>query len=144
MRLLIFPAPPVRPFCSRLLQIEVPMGMVRNWVAICAACCAWPTPAQVNTTAPEAVSLLRANCSPCHSLQNRSSGLSVDSRAEILQGGNRGPAIKVGASADSLLVQAIEQKGELKMPPGRRLSDAQIAVIRAWIEQGMNWPDDKP
>jgi hypothetical protein len=65
----------------------------------------------------------------------------VESRAEILQGGNRGPAVKPGAPAESLLVQAIEQKGDLKMPPGRRLTDGQISIIRAWIEQGMIWPD---
>jgi hypothetical protein len=57
------------------------------------------------------------------SRQNRSSGLSMDSRAEILQGGNRGPAVKAGAPGESLLVQAVEQKGDLKMPPGRRLAD---------------------
>jgi len=27
------------------------------------------------------------------------------------------------------------------MPPGRRLADAQIAVIRTWIEQGLTWPE---
>jgi Protein of unknown function (DUF1549)/Protein of unknown function (DUF1553) len=65
----------------------------------------------------------------------------VEGRAEVLQGGNRGPAAKAGAPTESLLVQAIEQKGDLKMPPGRRLTDAQISTIRTWIEEGMTWPE---
>jgi hypothetical protein len=39
------------------------------------------------------------------------------------------------------LVQAIEQAGALKMPPGRRLADSDIAAIRDWIAKGMAWPD---
>ena len=65
----------------------------------------------------------------------------MDSREELLAGGNRGPAVKAGAPGESLLLQAIEHKGELKMPPGRRLAEDQIAVIRTWIEQGMIWPE---
>src|SRR5688572_13681818 len=87
----------------------------------------------------DAVALLRANCAACHSQQNRTSGLALDARADVLQGGNRGPAVKVGAPAESLLITAIEQTGDLKMPPGRRLSEDQIAVIRKWVEQGMVW-----
>src|SRR6266699_1862184 len=118
-----------------------PARISRALMVICATCCAWTATAQTSAALPDALPLLRTNCSPCHSQKNRSSGLSMDSRAEILQGGNRGPAAKAGAPEESLLVQAIEQKGDLKMPPGRRLADGQIAVIRAWIEQGMTWPE---
>jgi hypothetical protein len=65
----------------------------------------------------------------------------MDSRAEILQGGNRGAAVSAGAPDQSLLVRAIEQTGELKMPPGRRLADDDIAAIREWITKGMVWPE---
>jgi hypothetical protein len=40
------------------------------------------------------------------------------SRAKALEGGKRGPAIVPGDPGASLLVQAIEFNGELKMPPG--------------------------
>src|SRR5688572_31257619 len=74
----------------------------------------------------DAIGLLRANCVVCHGQQNRTSGLALDGRADVLQGGNRGPAVKIGVPAESLLVTAIEQTGDLKMPPGRRLSNDQI------------------
>src|SRR3954468_4134184 len=84
--------------------------------------------------------LLRENCQQCHNDSTKSSGLALTSREAILAGGNRGPAIKPGAPSDSLMVKAVEQSGDLKMPPGRRLAVEQIATIRQWIESGAEWP----
>src|SRR5881296_3774780 len=67
--------------------------------------------------------LLKTNCLPCHNQRNRSSGLALDSRESMLAGGNRGAAIKPGAPAESLLIRAVEQQGDLKMPPKGRLND---------------------
>ena len=86
--------------------------------------------------------ILKVNCQPCHNEANKSSGLALTSRDAILAGGNRGAAVKPGSPAESLLVRAIEQSGELKMPPGRKLQPNEIASIRSWIEQGMAWPKD--
>ena len=87
--------------------------------------------------------VLRGSCLPCHTQKNRTSGLALDTREEVLAGGNRGPAVKPGAPAESLLITAVEQTGELKMPPGRKLKDEQIAALRQWIEQGLPWPAEK-
>ena len=65
--------------------------------------------------------ILKANCQPCHNDTTRSSGLALTTRDAVIAGGNRGPAIKPGSPDESLLVRAIEQSGELKMPPGRTL-----------------------
>jgi hypothetical protein len=92
-------------------------------------------------TTPDGPALLRTNCAPCHNQQNRSSGLAVDSRAALLQGGNRGPAVQMDAPSKSLVMQAIEHTGKLQMPPGRKLSAPEIAVIRQWIEQGLAFPE---
>ncbi len=85
--------------------------------------------------------LLKAKCEACHNQKNKSSGLSLDSRESVLTGGNRGPAVKPGAADGSLLIRAIEQKSDLKMPPGGRLKDDQIAAIRQWIDAGLVWPE---
>src|SRR5260370_24912193 len=84
--------------------------------------------------------ILKTNCQPCHNDTVRSSGLALTSRDAILAGGNRGAAIKPGNPAESLLVGAIEQSGELKMPPGRKLPPNQISSLRPWIELGAAWP----
>jgi hypothetical protein len=86
--------------------------------------------------------ILKANCQPCHNDTTRSSGLSLTSRGAIVAGGNRGPAIKPGSPDESLLVRAIEQSGDLKMPPGRTLAPNEVAGIRHWIELGAAWPGD--
>jgi mono/diheme cytochrome c family protein len=84
--------------------------------------------------------ILKANCAACHSDAVKSSGLSLDSRESLLKGGNRGLAVKPGAPAESRLIEAVEQKGDLKMPVGRpRLTDEQIAVLRQWVEQNVPW-----
>ena len=87
--------------------------------------------------------ILKTNCQPCHNETTRSSGLALTSADAILTGGNRGPAIKPGSPDESLLVRAVEQSSELKMPPGRKLQQEQIASIRRWIELGAAWPKDE-
>ena len=80
--------------------------------------------------------ILKSNCDVCHNPANRSSGLSLDSRENVLIGGKRGPAAQPGVPPDSLLIRAVEQSGDLKMPLGRpRLSDQEIATLRQWIDQ---------
>ena len=84
--------------------------------------------------------LLSRSCLSCHNQKLRSSGLALDARQDILTGGNRGPAITAGSPDSSLMIQAVEHTGDLKMPPDGKLSGQQIAVLRRWIEQGAVWP----
>ena len=116
------------------------------WIPAILVLAAAPFSAQQNPVfSPQALSffettfrpILKSNCQTCHNQRTRSSGLTLDTREDILTGGNRGPAVKPGAPGESRLIQAVEQKGELKMPLGGRLKDEQIAVLRQWIEQGV-------
>jgi len=84
--------------------------------------------------------VLKANCAPCHNDSSRSGGLTITSRETILAGGNRGIAVRPGDPDKSLLFQAVAQSGNLKMPPGRKLPDEQIEIIRNWIADGAMWP----
>ncbi len=87
--------------------------------------------------------LLIQKCYVCHT-QSRLGGLQLDSRANLLKGGNSGPAIVPGDSAQSLLIQAVSHTHErLKMPPQEKLSEAEIAALAAWIQAGAPWPDRK-
>jgi mono/diheme cytochrome c family protein len=85
--------------------------------------------------------ILKQNCQACHNQSSRMSGLALDSREGVLAGGNRGASVKPGAPGESILVHAVEQNGDLKMPPGSRLKPEQIAALRQWIEQGVAWPE---
>ena len=64
----------------------------------------------------------------------------MNSREAALQGGSRGPALVAGNPSQSRMVQAIRRTGELQMPPGQKIPDAEIAIIEQWIAAGANWP----
>lgn len=84
--------------------------------------------------------VLSSRCAKCHT-DAMAGGLRIDSREALLKGGDSGPAIVVGDPSTSLLVQAIEQSGDLKMPKGGpKLPDEEIADISAWVKAGAVWP----
>jgi hypothetical protein len=85
--------------------------------------------------------LLVSKCHNCHSAStNTKGGLRVDDRAGLVQGGNRGPAVLPGDPENSLLMQAVRYTDEdLKMPPKKRLSDDEIAILSKWVKDGAAW-----
>ncbi len=83
--------------------------------------------------------LLEARCLGCHNAKSPSGGLSLTSRDALVSGGNRGAAIEPGDSEASLLIQAIRQSGDLKMPPGPPLSADDQALLARWIDSGADW-----
>lgn len=84
--------------------------------------------------------VLRTNCLACHSEKNPSSGLSLESREGILKGGNRGASFDPQNISASALLNAIRHSGDLKMPPGRKLKEEDIAVLEKWISLGVPMP----
>jgi hypothetical protein len=95
-------------------------------------------------TAPTAIDydrqvhpLLAAKCFVCHSQEKRSGGLSLFSYEDVLNGGRSGGTVRPGSSANSLLIQRVSGEMQPRMPLiGQPLSDSEIAVISAWIDQG--------
>ncbi len=101
-----------------------------------------PAPRPVDF-AKEVGPLLRSRCQGCHGAAQQLSGLRLDSRAGVLQGGYAGPAIVPGKSEQSRLIHLVaELKPGVVMPPaGPRLTAEQIGVLRAWIDQGAQMPE---
>src|SRR5262249_34675623 len=87
--------------------------------------------------------LLHNNCVACHNDKKPASGLSLESRNGVLTGGNRGPVLQPGKPDESNLIRAVEQSGDLKMPPPGKLKPEQIADLRRWIEMGAPWPESQ-
>lgn len=79
-------------------------------------------------------------CFKCHGGAKVSSKLRVDSRESLLMGGKSGPALVPGDPAKSILLGAMQQSGELKMPPGQKLPDHVVQDFARWIKQGAIWP----
>ena len=85
--------------------------------------------------------LFAEKCHKCHGVGKTRGGLSLTGRDLLLKGGDSGPAAVPGKPKESLLVEAVEHRGELKMPPNGKLSATEIDRLRHWIEIGMPWPD---
>ena len=89
--------------------------------------------------------LLASRCLDCHGAEKPKGGLSLTSRHAALRGGKSGkPAFVAGQPAASpLLARVTATDPDDVMPQkGERLAPAQIALLRRWIEQGANWPDN--
>lgn len=83
--------------------------------------------------------LLLERCVKCHGPEKQRGGLRVDGREAMLTGGESGAAIVPGKADDSLVMQMLASG---KMPPKNeaRLTDAQIADIRQWLNAGATFP----
>ncbi|WP_205678716.1 PSD1 and planctomycete cytochrome C domain-containing protein [Aquisphaera insulae] len=112
-----------------------------GWLALAGMIVAAAPPAGTDETFERSVRpLLVERCIRCHGAEKASGGLRLDSRAAILRGGDSGPAAVEGKPEESLIVRAVEQKDELRMPPKGALAAAEVATIRGWIARGLDWP----
>ena len=82
-----------------------------------------------------------SRCSGCHGSGQQLAGLRLDDGEAALKGGKAGPVILPGKSAESKLIKRVAAK---TMPPiGDPLTPGQISILRAWVDQGANWPKSK-
>jgi ankyrin repeat protein/mono/diheme cytochrome c family protein len=86
--------------------------------------------------------IFAAKCLGCHGKSQQQSGLRLDKRQNALRGGDYGAVIMPGRSADSKLVLRLAgPDAGVQMPPTGPLSPEEIGIIRAWIDQGAEFPD---
>ena len=81
-------------------------------------------------------------CYECHSQEERSSrgGLFLDTRLDLLQGGDSGPAVVPGNAEESILWDAVMWQHGYEMPPDDPMPDAVIADFKKWIDMGLPDP----
>ena len=84
--------------------------------------------------------LLANHCWKCHSAKRTEGGLRLDSSAGVRKGGDSGPAIRPKNVQRSLLITAVRQTTELKMPPESKLSSKDVAALEKWVKTGATWP----
>jgi mono/diheme cytochrome c family protein len=87
--------------------------------------------------------ILSEHCYSCHGPDKQKSDLRWDSKVSVFKTGDHGPIIIPGKSAESRTIQLVAGLDpETVMPPkGERLTSEQIGLLRAWIDQGANWPE---
>ncbi len=81
--------------------------------------------------------VLKQHCTSCHGVDKQRGGLKLDTYAVLKQGGSSGEVITPGNPDKSRLYTMTAHKEEPVMPPSKqKIPDAQIELLRVWIEQG--------
>lgn len=85
--------------------------------------------------------ILETSCTKCHGHGKDKGEFRIDTRETFLKGGETGPAVVIGKSADSLLIELVMGFDPDSVMPkkGSRLKPEQIGLLRAWIDQGLKW-----
>ena len=68
--------------------------------------------------------------------------LDLRTRETALRGGKHGPAVVPGDAAASHMYRHLIGQEKPQMPFGGRLTDAEIALVKEWIESGAEWDAD--
>jgi len=86
--------------------------------------------------------VLKQNCLACHNAKQREGGLSIETPADMLQGGESGEAILPGEPDASFLYLVASRQSEPVMPPlpnqmnAHKLTGEDVWKLKRWIELG--------
>jgi hypothetical protein len=83
--------------------------------------------------------ILQQHCFKCHGGGKVRGGLRLTSRENVLNGGDSGPAVALDKPETSRLLQAINYRDGLEMPPDGKLPQAKIDVLTRWVKAGVPW-----
>jgi len=92
--------------------------------------------------AHEVVPVLRKHCAECHTGEKKKGGLSMNTLAELLEGGENGPVLVPGKPDESKLVTVVvaPADSEERMPPkGKGLDAREADLLRRWVAEGAPW-----
>ena len=86
--------------------------------------------------------ILTESCIGCHGPAQQMNGFRLDRRRDAMRGGTLA-VIGPGNSEGSRMYQRLVGNAfGIQMPPAGALPAEQIAIIKAWIDQGAHWPDE--
>lgn len=102
----------------------------------------WPAAAAVDF-AHDVVPILRKHCADCHLGDKKKGGFSMNTRADLLAGSENRKVVEPGKPDTAALLQLLTSTDDTEyMPPkGDRVPPAQIAVLRAWVAEGLPWQE---
>ncbi len=86
--------------------------------------------------------ILAERCWDCHGEDTQESGLRLDSRADLLGGGNSGKTTYSSERPEtSYLLQVMEGQGPVQMPPDDPLPSDELAILTRWVKLGVPWAE---
>ena len=103
-----------------------------------------PSPVEHKVSFAREISpLLEQSCTKCHGKGKDKGGFSIETRERLLAGGDSGEAVVIGKSADSYLVELVAGIDPDNVMPkkGSKFTPEQVGLVRAWIDQGLQWEE---
>src|SRR5262245_44218538 len=87
--------------------------------------------------AHDVLPVLKAKCAQCHTNGTYKSGVSMDTRAELL----KSKVVVPGKSGESELIKRVTSTDpDYRMTPnGPPLTAKEVAALKAWIDGGLEW-----
>ncbi|MCH8044308.1 MAG: PSD1 domain-containing protein [Planctomycetes bacterium] len=131
----------------RIMKLGV-IALATTWVTAPFAGAADPAPRKLPAAvtrkidfAADVKPILQRSCIKCHANGKRKGGFNIDHIHTFLGGGDSGPAVVPGKSAESPLIELLlSNDPDERMPAkGDPLTLEEIAILRAWIDQGVKW-----
>ncbi len=97
-----------------------------------------PKAAKPKVTFQDNVSaIFQSRCNSCHNADKQKGGLALETYGSTMAGGSSGKVIEPGDPGGSHLWGLVSHAEEPKMPPKTsRIPDAELEVIKQWIEAG--------
>ena len=132
----------MRPFASlltpRTAALAGLIGLFSSLASARAAVTASLAPEQVEFFENKIRPIFANHCMECHSAEKGKTkgGLSMDSREDLLKGGESGPGLKPKDVKGSTLIKAVTWEDDLQMPPKKKLSAEQIEDLKKWVAMG--------
>ncbi|MBI3282401.1 MAG: PSD1 domain-containing protein [Acidobacteria bacterium] len=111
-------------------------------VAVLTAACGLS--AQPVSFSGQVLPLLKQKCFACHGAGQQMSGYDLRTRETALRGGAAGVAIVPGDAGASPVIRRLTGLQQPAMPLGGKLPDAEITILRRWIDEGAPWGESAP
>ena len=86
--------------------------------------------------------LIQKRCIACHGPEQQMNSFRLDRRSAALRGGTRSVIVPGSSSTSRLYLRLIGDQFGRRMPATGVLPPEEIAVFKAWIDEGAKWPDD--
>jgi hypothetical protein len=131
----------MKPFFAMLFVLLVNGGWVLARITPEQAKSLPPTAAHPINFTKHIKPIIETSCIKCHGRGRDKGGLQMDTRETLLKGGDSGPAVVVGKSAESYLIELVSGLDPDGVMPkkGSKLKPEQIGLLRGWIDQGLKW-----
>ncbi|MEX1230667.1 MAG: DUF4405 domain-containing protein [Planctomycetaceae bacterium] len=88
--------------------------------------------------------IFERSCLGCHGPKRATGNFRVDRKQDFFAKANGGPLIVPGKSSESPLIAIVSgRRTDIPRPDRHRLPEADVTLLRTWIDAGAEWPAEE-